>query len=124
MTTLNEGRYAGEFILTELPGTLSRDVGTVVVPANTTLAPGTVLGRLSASAHYAPYDDANSDGSETACAVLLAEQANAERTPAEATAVVIDFGAEVRADDLVWGDGVDEAGGPIDLAAVAIKARS
>jgi hypothetical protein len=37
--------------------------------------------------------------------------------------VVIDFGAEVRSDDLIWADGVDEAGGLADLAALAIKAR-
>lgn len=123
MSELTEGRHTGEFILSELPGTLSRDTVTVDVPASTTLAPGTVLGQISASGYYAQYDDAASDGRETAAAILVGELANDTLGAVDVEGVVIDFGAEVRADDLVWGVGVDEAGGLVDLAALAIKAR-
>jgi hypothetical protein len=123
MTELNEGRYPGEFILSEMPGAISRDAVTVDVPAATTLAPGTVLGQIAATGHYAPYDEANSDGTETAAGVLYGECANDDETAAEMAGVILDFGAEVRNEDLVWGDGVDEAGGLTDLAALFIKAR-
>jgi hypothetical protein len=123
MSELTEGRHTGEFILSELPGTLSRDTVTVDVPASTTLAPSTVLGQIAASGHYAQYDDAASDGRESAAAVLVGELMNDGLGAVEMEGVVIDFGAEVRSDDLIWADGVDEAGGLADLAALAIKAR-
>lgn len=123
MTTLNEGRHTGEFILSELPGAISRDAGTIEVPAATELEAGTVLGLISASGHYAPYDDSASDGRETAAAILIDGLINDAALAADMTGVVLNFGAEVRSDDLVWGDGVDDAGGLVDLAALFIKAR-
>lgn len=120
---LTEGKYAGEFILGESPGTISRDTVTVTVPASTTLQPGAVLGQLSASGKYVPYDDAESDGRELAAGILNAELVNATLAPVDETAVIINWGAEVRADDLVWETGVDEDGGIADLAALGIKVR-
>jgi hypothetical protein len=121
--SLTEGKNTGEFILAEAPGTISRDNVTVDVPAATTLAPGTVLGQLSGTGHYAPYDDSASDGSETAAGVLYAELVNATNAPVAMAGVVIDFCAEVRSADLVWGDGADDDAGLTHLAAVGIKAR-
>lgn len=124
MSTLTEGRYAGEFLLSEAPGTLSRDAGTVDVPASTTLEPGTVLGLLSATGHWAPYDDANSDGSETAAGILCGPRlVNDEVTEVSLDAAIVTRLAEVRSADLVWSDGVDEAGGIVDLATLDIVAR-
>jgi hypothetical protein len=123
MSTLTEGRHTGEFILSESPGAISRNVGTVEVPANTTLEAGTVLGQISASGHFAPYDDSASDGREAAAAILIDGLTNDDDAAAELDGVVLDFSAEVRSDDLVWGDGVDEEGGLVDLAALFIKAR-
>lgn len=121
---LNEGRYTGEFLLSEAPGTLSRDAAVVTVPASTTLAPGTVLGKIAVSGKYAPYDDANSDGTEVAAAILVGEAANAALAPADLDAAIVNLNAEVRADDLVWGSGVDEDAGTADLLGIGIKARS
>lgn len=124
MSVLTEGRRPGDFILSELPGTLSRDTVLVDVPPGDILKPGRVLGIVSATNHYAPYDDANSDGSEVAAGVLYAELDNsAGLAPTAMTGVVINFGAEVRKDGLVWTADVDEDGGIVDLAAVGIKAR-
>jgi multisubunit Na+/H+ antiporter MnhE subunit len=121
---LTEGQYAAEFILSECPGTISRDTVTVTVAATTTLAPGTVLGQLSASGKYVPYDDAASDGRETAAGILYAEAANATGAPVDVEAVIVNFAAEVRGDDLTWGGGVDEDAGTADLAALGIKVRA
>jgi hypothetical protein len=124
MSSETEGRYAGEFILAESPGTLSRDTVTVTVPASTTYTPGTVLGQIAATEAYAPYDDAASDGTETAVGILYGELENESALAADdMTGVIVNFGAEVRSDDLVWGAGVDEDAGLADLAARYIKAR-
>lgn len=121
---LSEGKYTAEFLVSEAPGTTSRDTVTVTVPANTTLTPGTVLGQVAATGKYVPYDDANSDGSETAAGVLYAELANATGAPADADGVIVNWSAEVREDDLVFGEGVDETGAKSDLAALGVKARA
>lgn len=123
MAVQNEGKYSGEFLLAEMPGTISRDKVTVLVPADTTLNPGTVLGQVSATGKYVPFDDAASDGRETAAGILNEKLVN-EGVAADATATIINWGAEVRADDLEWEVGVDEDAGLADLAALGIKARS
>lgn len=123
MASQTEGKYPGEFLLAEMPGTISRDTVTVRVPADTTLNPGTVLGQVSASGKYVPFDDAASDGRETAAGVLHGKLVN-DGVAADATAVIINWSAEVRAADLEWEVGVDEDAGLADLAALGIKARS
>lgn len=124
MSSLTEGRYAGEFLISEGPGTISREAANVDVPASTTLEPGHVLGVVTATGHYAPYDDANSDGTETAAAILCGPRlVNDAAIMATQAAAVIARLAEVRADDLQWDTGVDEAGGTTDLAALLIIAR-
>jgi hypothetical protein len=124
MPELNEGRYTGEFISSELPGALSRDAVLVTVKAATVLEPGTVLGQIAGTGMYVPYDESNSDGSEVAAGILIDRVENpATEGESNWSGVVLNFGAEVRKDDLVWGEGVDEAGGLADLAALHIKAR-
>lgn len=124
MSSLTEGRYAGEFLLSEANGSLSREAGTVDVPAATTIEPGTVLGVVSGTGHYAAYDEANSDGTETAAGILYgARLVNDDDEAAAMAATILVRLAEVRTDDLIWGDGVDEDGGIADLAAALILAR-
>lgn len=123
MATKTEGRHDSEFLTAEAPGTISRDEVTVTVPASTTLDPGTVLGVISATGKYVPYDDSYSDGREDAAGVLFDALTNDDDAPADMDGVVINNTAEVRAADLAWGEGVDEAKGLADLAAKNIKAR-
>lgn len=123
MATKTEGMHTAEFLISEAPGYISRDAAIITVPANTTLAPGTVLGQLSATSKWVPYDDAWSDGRETVDGVLFEEAANDTAAPIDIDGVVINFCAEVRAADLAWGAGVDETGGTADLKALGIKAR-
>lgn len=121
--SLTELIHTAAFILAESPGTISRDTVTVTVPANTTYVPGTVLGQLSGSGKYVPYDDSNSDGSETAAGILYGALVNDTNAPDDYVGVIINFGAEVRSADLTWGNGVDETGGTADLAALGVKVR-
>jgi hypothetical protein len=123
MTVLTEGKYPFEFLVSEAPGTISRDTVTVTVPANTTIATAAVLGQVAATGKYIPYDEAVSDGSEDAAAILCVALVNATGAPVDMDGVVINFAAEVRRDDLVFEDGVDEDKAIADLAARGIKAR-
>lgn len=119
---LTEGKYTGEFLLAEAPGTISRDTVTVRVAASSAYPPGTVLGQLSDGKHV-PYDSAETDGREDAVAILYGEARNDGLSPADVTAVVINFCAEVRKADLVWETGVNKTTAYAELAALGVKAR-
>lgn len=124
---LTEGKYTAEFLLSESPGTLSRDTVTVTVAAATKLSPGRVLATLSATGKNVPYDNVGTDGSEEASGVLYGECDNsAGSAPADFKAVVINWGAEIRKSDLSWASGAsagDKTAAYADLAALGIKAR-
>lgn len=123
MATKTEGQHTAEFLASEAPGTLSRDAGTVYVPANTTLQGGTVLGQESQGGRYQQYDETLSNGAEVAAAVLYNELVNDTDAAVDLDATVINLNAEVRSASLVFADGVDEAGAIADLLALGIKAR-
>lgn len=125
MTLLTEQTYPGEFIISELGNRGSRDDVTVTAPADTKLVPGTVLGKITATGKYAPYDDRDTDGREEASAILYATVDNsAGGAPTDFTeCVVLNWTAEVRKTLLSWVVGADQANGLADLAALGIKAR-
>jgi hypothetical protein len=110
-----EKRHAGEFLLAEANGTLSREKLTVVSGAGV-LEAGTLLGKITASGKYKAYANANSDGSETAAAILYA---GIDATAADAVAVAIVRHAEVNAGSLI---GLD-APARVDLTALQIAVR-
>ena len=124
MSVKTEGKHTGEFLVSEAPGTRSRDKVTVTVPANTTLQPGYVLGQLSAGGKYVPYDNAETDGREDAAGILYDELVNDTDAGVDHVATIINCDAEVRKADLVWLDEQnDETAGLADLLALGIKAR-
>lgn len=88
----------GSAVKSEANGDLSREVVTIVsgsgkLPANM------VLGKITASGKYKPYDDNNTDGSEVAAAVLLYD---VDATSADVQALVIFRLAEVFTNRLQW----------------------
>jgi len=89
---------AGAFIKSEANGDLSRETVTVVSGSGKLLA-GTVLGQITVGGKYKPYDNNNTDGSETAKAVLVYD---VDATSADAAAVCIVRLAEVWKARLVW----------------------
>lgn len=123
MATKTEGQHSAEFLVSEAPGTLSRDQGTVYVPANTTLVGGTVLGQQSQGGRYGQYDETNSDGAQVAAGILYNECANDTNAARDMDCTVVNLNAEVRRASLVFAAGVDEAGAVADLLALGIKAR-
>lgn len=124
-TTFTEGKHPGEFLISEAAGKLSRDQVTVTVPAGATYSPGQVLGQITADDKYAAYDDAASDGTETAAGVLYGELVNEDQdNAADMPATIINCLAEVQTSGLVFEDGVDEDAAIADLRALNIKARA
>ena len=115
MATLTENPRTGGFLLSEDNGTRSRETVTLA-SGNGEIVAGTVLGVLDSGGEYAPYDDAATDGTETAAAVLWA---TTDTTDAAIDAAVIARDAEVIESELT---GIDAAG-VTDLASVGIIAR-
>ncbi len=102
--TLTEGRHPGEFLLSEAAGTRSRD--NVTIAQGTIIEPGTVLGKISASGAYGPFDPAATDGREVPAGIAL-YGADAAAAAVETAAIV--RSAEVKAEALVWPDGITDA---------------
>lgn len=123
MTVYTEGRHPGEFLLSEAAGQRSREVVTVVSGAGV-IAPGTILGKITAGGKYQTRDVSAVDGSETAAAVAL-YGCDATSADAEITAIFRD--AEVKADGLALTVNADEAAerasAATELAAAGIIVR-
>jgi hypothetical protein len=121
MTTYTEPGRALDFLISEAPGTLSRDTVTLAAGTGTVLA-GTVLGAL-VSGKYAAFDeDDSSDGPSTASAILCYDT----DITADATATVISRLAEVDGNLLVWAsanDAGDKTAGITELASQFIVVR-
>lgn len=121
MTTLTEGRYAGEHLISEASGTRSRDVVTLVVGQN--LPAGAVLGKITASGKHTLLAPAATDGSEVAAAVLFAP---VNASAADKAAVVTARDTEVHGACLTWPAGIDagdKAGATAELKALGIVIR-
>jgi hypothetical protein len=101
MPELQEGRYAGEFVVSEGNGKISRE--TITVVSGETLEAGAVLGKITASGKYKALDPAAVDGSEAAAAILYDA---VDASVADAEGVAIARLAEVNAAELVWPDGI------------------
>ena len=97
----------------------------MTVAASAKLVPGAVLALVGTK--YVEYDNAGTDGSQTAAAVLLYEADNsAGVAPADFKKAVIARLAQVRLADLTWFTGAsagDKTAGLADLASVFIIAR-
>lgn len=63
-----ESMHAGEFLLSEGAGNISREA--INVAAGAALEPGQILGLITATGEFAPYSPIAEDGSENAIAIL------------------------------------------------------
>ncbi|MGH8345188.1 MAG: head decoration protein [Pseudomonas sp.] len=68
MTVKYETLHAGEFLLSEGAGKISREA--IMVIAGPALVAGQVLGLVTATHEFAPYDPAAIDGTEVATCIL------------------------------------------------------
>lgn len=68
MTHKVESMHAGEFLLSEGAGNISREA--INVAAGDALEPGQILGLITATSEFAPYKPTAEDGTENAIAIL------------------------------------------------------
>lgn len=97
MATYTEDQRPLEAVLYEVD-VFSRETVTIASGAGVVKA-GTVLGVITASGKYTPYDDGSSDGSETAVAVSLYE---VDATSADVDTPVLARHAVVKESALQW----------------------
>ncbi|SEC74219.1 head decoration protein [Pseudomonas marginalis] len=63
-----ESMHAGEFLLSEGAGTISREA--INVAAGPALEPGQILGLITTTGEFGPYQPTAEDGTENAIAIL------------------------------------------------------
>lgn len=123
MTVLTEPRHPGEFLMSEANGQRSRETITVASGAGV-IAPGSVLGQITASGKYLASAIGAVDGSQTAAAVSL-YGCDATSTDQKIAAITRD--AEVNGNILTFHADRDQpaerAAAIADLAAVGIIVR-
>lgn len=103
------------FVISEASNQRSRDE-VVVSQTGAAIVSGTVLGKVTASGEYVPYDNAASDGSQTAAGVLY------QTLPAKtgvSKAVIFNADCELNRHELTGLDAAAEA----DLLVLGIKIR-
>jgi len=125
MATYTEPGRNYAFLLCEGPGTISREKVTLLRDASNTqpVVAGTVLGMITASGKYTPYDDAVAGlvaTGATVAAAILAETVDPELIAAgDVTVQIIKRFAEVKADELTWHTLADATSKAAALTALA-----
>lgn len=98
MPSITENVRAGDFLLSEANGSLSRE-NEILASGQSKLQAGTVLAKVTASGKFVAIDPSKSDGSQNAAAILWDY---ADAATADTAVVVIARSAEVKADTLIW----------------------
>jgi len=123
MTVLTESRHPGEFLMSEANGQRSREAITIASGAGV-IAPGSVLGKITASDKYLVSAIGAEDGSQTAAAVSLY---GCDATSADQTIAAIIRDAEINGNILTFHADRDQpaerTAARADLAAVGIIVR-
>lgn len=125
MPILTEDRFAGaaHYIVSEASGYRSREQ-IVIASGSGKLKAGTVLGKITASGKYAPFNPAGENGTQTAAAILYE---GCDATSADVRRTITARDSEIHADVLHWGTGVTtdnhKTAALASLAASGIVAR-
>ena len=98
MPSLTEGKFPGEFLVSEANGRESRDVATLITGQK--LNAGAVCATITASGKKTFVVPGNADGSQIATCILYA---NTDATSADKAAVFITRNAEVNQAELDFG---------------------
>ena len=109
MAILTEGTRKAEFLVSEANDWRSRDAVTVTVPANTTFASGTILGKLTASGKFVRHNAALDTGAEDESGILFEPLVNATGSAVDYDATNVARDAEVNGSDLTYEVGADGA---------------
>ena len=120
MATLTKGQSNASFIVSESNGYRSRDDVTVTVPATTTYAAGTILGKITSSGKYVRHAAGATDGSEDEAGVLYETLVNTTGSGVDNASVSMARDAEVNGSELTYEVGADAA--QITASNLALKA--
>ena len=120
MATLTKIQSNASFIVSESNGYRSRDDVTVTVPATTTYAAGTILGKITASGKYVRHAAGATDGSEDEAGVLCETLVNTAVSAVDSESVSFARDAEVNGSELTYEVGADAA--QITASNLALKA--
>jgi hypothetical protein len=120
MATLTKIQSNASFIVSESNGYRSRDDVTVTVPATTTYAAGTILGKITASGKYVRHAAGATDGSEDEAGVLYETLANTTGSGVDNASVSMARDAEVNGSELTYEVSADAA--QITASNLALKA--
>jgi len=101
---LSQGKWTGEFVVSEANGSLSREQVTVAAAAPAMVA-GTLVGIITASGKYAPYSNANADGTQTCVGALYRALAD---SASDQAGIVITRLAEFQRSELTGWDAAAE----------------
>ena len=123
MTTFTETRRAAEFVLSEANGMRSRD-NIIIASGQGILAPGIVLGKVTATGKYKASPDTGATGEQVATAILLY---GVDATAADVAVAAITRQAEANVNILSYEATVNDAtkrtAKATQLAAVGIIVR-
>ncbi len=111
-----EGKRAGEHLLSEGNGNISRDVVSLTGAAS--FSAGTVLGRITATGKYTLHDSEASDGTQNAIAIL---HEYVDVTSADEMARINVRNCEVAGDRLTYKSGITD---PDKAAAISFLSQS
>lgn len=121
--TFTEGRHHGEGLLSEASGSRSREAVTVASGSGI-IAPGSVLGKITASGKYKLSTDTGADGGQTAVAIAL-YGCDATSADQKITAIVRDaeWNGNTLTYDATVNDNTKRTAKKTQLAAVGIIIR-
>jgi hypothetical protein len=115
MATKTEGVYGAEFLLSD-EELISVDKGILILGQNLTI--GTVLGKITASGKYTQHNNAATDGSEVACAIL---RTSADAILADTACAVLVRLAEVAGAKLIFKTGITAPNKAAAIVALATQ---
>ena len=107
MATLTKGQANASFIVSESEGYRSRDDVTVTVPADTTYAAGTILGKITATDKFVRHAAGAGDGSGDEAGILYETLVNTTGSAVDSESVSLARDAEVNGSELTYEAGAD-----------------
>ena len=107
MATLTKLQATASFIRSEGNGTQSRDTVVVTVPATTTYAAGTILGKITATSKFVRHAADAVNGSELEAGVLFETITNTTASGVDSSTVNFARACEVNGHELTYEAGAD-----------------
>jgi hypothetical protein len=126
MTILTEGTRGYAFLVSVANGQRSFKEVVVTVPANSTIVPGTSMGKITTGGKFIAQLAAASDGSEDPAGLLLVPQTNTTGSAIDVLATVVIRDAEVVKTEITYDPAANAAAilaADVALAALGIIVR-